>query len=171
MLGADLLAQLFRTSPSGTEVPAGVVASLVGGPVLMLLARRSIGGAAPLHPAAGRPLAAWVPYGAIFAGGAVALAALGVLALAVGDLPTGPGDVLAALLGRGDQLVRDVVVIDRLPRVVVAGLAGAALAVSGTVLQGATRNPLADPTLLGISGGAACGALGLLLVRPRRPSG
>jgi iron complex transport system permease protein len=52
----------------------------------------------------------------------------------------------------------------RLPRVVLAGLVGAALAASGTVFQGLFRNPLADPAIIGVSSGAALGAIGVIVV-------
>jgi iron complex transport system permease protein len=57
------------------------------------------------------------------------------------------------------ELVRLILVELRLPRMVLACLAGAALGLSGAVLQGLTRNPLADPGLLGVSAGAALGAV------------
>jgi iron complex transport system permease protein len=51
----------------------------------------------------------------------------------------------------------------RLPRIVLAFLVGAALAASGTIMQGVTRNPLADPYLLGVSGGASLAAVALIV--------
>ncbi len=54
----------------------------------------------------------------------------------------------------------------RLPRILLAALAGAALALVGTTLQSLLRNPLADPYLLGISGGAALGVSGVILLGP-----
>lgn len=58
----------------------------------------------------------------------------------------------------GDEVARAVLLRIRLPRVVVAALVGAILAVSGLAFQTLLRNPLADPFILGVSGGAACGA-------------
>ncbi len=52
----------------------------------------------------------------------------------------------------------------RIPRVVLAGVVGAALAVSGMVFQGMFRNPLADPAIIGVSSGAALGAIGVIVV-------
>lgn len=57
------------------------------------------------------------------------------------------------------SITQSIVLNIRLPRVVMALLVGAALAVSGASLQGICRNPLADPGLLGISAGAAVGAV------------
>lgn len=99
------------------------------------------------------------------------LAALGLLALAslalslsLGNIRVGFADVLAALLGRGDGMATEVVRNLRLPRAL-AGLAcGGLLAVSGALLQVLLRNPLADPYVLGISGGASVGALLVMLL-------
>ncbi|MFB7761116.1 FecCD family ABC transporter permease [Streptomyces xiamenensis] len=90
----------------------------------------------------------------------VLLSALLVLALAVaasvtfGSRPTSFGDVLDVLSGTADPFVTTVVE-SRYPRTVLGILAGLCLAVGGTLMQGLTRNPLADPGLLGINAGAA----------------
>ena len=81
------------------------------------------------------------------------------LSLLAGRAWLDPGEVLAGLLTPGDQL-SDLVVLDlRLPRAVLAVLVGASLGLSGAALQGLLRNPLAEPSLLGVSGGAALGAV------------
>ncbi|MEU1887545.1 iron ABC transporter permease [Micromonospora rifamycinica] len=86
----------------------------------------------------------------------VVLAAL-VLALvasvAFGSRTVGWADITAALGGTDDTLDQ-AAVVKRLPRTVLAALVGAALALSGTVMQGVTRNPLADPGILGVNMGA-----------------
>jgi iron complex transport system permease protein len=64
----------------------------------------------------------------------------------------------AVTLSWSDQLARDILLRIRLPRVAVAALVGAALAVAGVTFQTLLRNPLADPFILGVSGGAAAGA-------------
>jgi iron complex transport system permease protein len=90
----------------------------------------------------------------------VALLALAVgLGLAVGAVALAPGEVLAALAGGGDAVTAQILREVRLPRVALAVVAGAALAMSGATLQGVLRNPLAEPYLLGVSGGAAVGAV------------
>jgi iron complex transport system permease protein len=106
---------------------------------------------------------------ALWAGliGAVAIAAL--LGLGIGPVRLTPAEVWSALAGRGDitavAIMRDI----RAPRVVLAALVGAALAMSGAALQGTMRNPLAEPYLLGVSGGAAVGAV--IAVASRAPFG
>ena len=98
----------------------------------------------------------------------LALLTLGVLAsfaaaLAVGSLPVALADVWAALLGEPVEQ-RAVIVELRLPRAL-AGLAcGGLLALAGALMQILLRNPLADPYVLGISGGAGVGAMFALLV-------
>ncbi|MDX2057517.1 MAG: iron ABC transporter permease [Gemmatimonadales bacterium] len=92
---------------------------------------------------------------AALAAGAVAAMILG---LAVGATALTPADLLAGLLdpgGRAGIIVWDL----RLPRVLLAFLVGGSLGVSGAALQALVRNPLAEPYLLGISGGAGLGAV------------
>ena len=92
----------------------------------------------------------------------LALASL-LLALAVGSLTVSWADVLGALSGRGDGLAVDVIRGLRLPRALAAFACGGLLALAGTLMQVLLRNPLADPYVLGISGGAAVGALSAML--------
>jgi len=81
------------------------------------------------------------------------------VAIARGAVSVPIADVFNALRGRGDPtfvaIVRDL----RLPRVILGALVGAGLGASGAALQGSLRNPLAEPYLLGVSGGAAVGAV------------
>jgi iron complex transport system permease protein len=84
------------------------------------------------------------------------------IAVGVGAVSVPPGEILQALTGRADATTRAIVVDLRLPRAVLAMLIGAALAVAGTVFQALLRNPLAEPYILGVSGGAAVGAVGVI---------
>ena len=68
-------------------------------------------------------------------------------------------DVVNGVLGTGGPMPVSVVRTLRLPRVLLAALVGAGLGAAGAALQGATRNKLAEPYLLGVSGGAAVGAV------------
>ena len=80
--------------------------------------------------------------------------------LVAGPSALAPGDVVAVLCGADPtSAAADIVLRIRLPRVVLAVLVGASLAVSGVLFQALLRNPLADPFVLGISGGAALGAI------------
>lgn len=88
-----------------------------------------------------------------------------VLSLGVGARPIAPAAVLQALFapeaGSADHTV---VLTQRLPRTLIGILAGAALALAGTVMQGLTRNPLADPGLLGVNSGASVAVLGAIVL-------
>lgn len=90
--------------------------------------------------------------------GALAIAVLAT-AIVVGPAGLAPGDVLRGLIGRGDPTTIAIVRDLRVPRAVLAFLVGGSLAVTGAVLQALVRNPLADPYLLGLSGGAGLGAV------------
>ena len=91
-------------------------------------------------------------------GAALLLAAAGALLL--GSAGISPRAVLAVLLGGKAEGIEAVVVLDlRLPRILVAVLAGGALAVAGVAFQALTRNPLADPAILGVASGAAFGVV------------
>ncbi len=91
--------------------------------------------------------------------GVLMLVIIIVAGLTIGAVPIAATDVIAALRGVGDEsyvaIVRDL----RAPRIALAALVGAGLASSGGALQGTLRNPLAEPYLLGVSGGAAVGAV------------
>lgn len=86
----------------------------------------------------------------------VVLAVACALSVAVGSRPIPLGVVVDTLLhpGRTDEIGL-IVLGNRVPRTVVGLLAGAALGVAGAVMQGITRNPLADPSILGVNAGAA----------------
>ncbi|MFP6641462.1 MAG: iron ABC transporter permease [Myxococcota bacterium] len=84
-------------------------------------------------------------------------------ALMVGPSEVGPSEVLGVLWDNsGNAVAGDIVYSIRLPRVVLALLVGASLATSGVIFQALLRNPLADPFILGVSGGAALGAITML---------
>ncbi|MFF4079269.1 FecCD family ABC transporter permease [Streptomyces sp. NPDC001777] len=93
---------------------------------------------------------------------AAAVAALLVailLSLAVGARSIPPSEVFDALLNGGHSDNAEVVRNLRVPRTLIGLMVGAALALAGTVLQGITRNPIADPGILGISQGASVGVV------------
>lgn len=88
----------------------------------------------------------------------LALAGAALASLASGSASLSPGEVARALAGGGAEEARVVVVSLRLPRLALALLVGASLALAGAALQSLLANPLADPFLLGISGGGAAAA-------------
>jgi iron complex transport system permease protein len=82
------------------------------------------------------------------------LAVLVVLSIVMGTRDVGTDDIWAALHGQ-TQTIGQSAIAARIPRMVLAVLAGGALGLAGAVMQGVTRNPLADPGLLGVNAGAA----------------
>ncbi|MGA9746033.1 MAG: iron ABC transporter permease, partial [Nocardioides sp.] len=84
--------------------------------------------------------------------------------LSVGDLPIPFRDVLATLVGRGDETSRLVLVEFRLPRLVLGAMVGVAFALAGGLFQSVLHNPLASPDIIGVTQGASVGAVGALLV-------
>ncbi|MGU3356568.1 FecCD family ABC transporter permease [Microbacterium sp. M4A5_1d] len=108
------------------------------------------------------------------AGAAIALALVLVVAasLAVGANPLSLDTVIGVLRGEGSPEATFVVAELRVPRTVVGLIAGAALGVAGALMQAFTRNPLADPGILGVNAGAALAvALGMAVFGVHTTSG
>ncbi len=169
LVAADVVGRLYAGQYN--EVPAGIFTALVGAPWMIWLARRvgSSHGAgtqsASLVPAR-RPGRQWLVWG----GATALLLAMMLTALVLGDKDLTIVDVARTLVGNApDVLTHDAVLSHRMPRMLVAGMAGAALAVSGLLVQGIVRNPLAAPDLVGITPGASIGALVVLIVLPDIP--
>ena len=96
----------------------------------------------------------------------VSLAAV-VAGIALGEFPVPPLEVLASLAGAGSPAI-DFIVLDlRLPRVLIALLAGAALGMSGAVFQQVARNTLVAPDVVGVVGGASLAAVAVIVFGPR----
>lgn len=167
VLAADIALRLLVPGTRGVGLPTGVVTTLVGAVLLVWLARRlrdsvpvrSGGAASTARPRTRRRVA--VTVGALVAalvGGVVAGLLLGDTWLLTGDL----ANWIQGVSGPRVSFVLD----QRVPRVVAAVVAGAALGLAGTVVQAVCRNPLAEPGLLGITGGAGVGAVLLIVTVP-----
>ncbi|HQX07019.1 MAG TPA: iron chelate uptake ABC transporter family permease subunit, partial [Zoogloea sp.] len=100
---------------------------------------------------------------AVLAGLVLAALAAFAWSLSAGALPVSIDDLLTALSGAEGGMEADIIRSLRLPRAVAAFACGGLLALAGALMQVLLRNPLADPYVLGISGGAAVGALGAIL--------
>ena len=102
---------------------------------------------------------------AVLAVVAVVTLAAFVVGVGYGDFPIAPSDVLATLVGRGSAEQEFIVLTLRLPRVLVALLCGAALALSGALFQNLTRNGLVAPDVIGINAGASLVAVAVIVLR------
>lgn len=171
LVGADTVARYFRSSIG--ELPAGVVTAAIGAPWLIWLAvkgaRSGQAGESTSSMSTGR-ISLGSSYFLVIAS-LVGLLVLGMLAgLSVGGIRIPLSEVVTALFLQGQGMYEDMLWKLRIPRLLIAALAGGALAVSGVLLQGAVRNPLADPSVIGVTSGAGAGALLLLTVWPASPS-
>jgi iron complex transport system permease protein len=90
----------------------------------------------------------------------------GIVAVSTGSTGSNIAETLAILFGRGDnESVAATIIWDiRLPRVILSAMVGSTLALGGLVFQALLRNPLAEPYILGISGGSAIGAILAMLL-------
>ncbi|HET6968059.1 MAG TPA: iron ABC transporter permease [Ornithinibacter sp.] len=104
----------------------------------------------PLHPPRAR-----APLALVIAAGLVVLGATALLSVLAGVQELAPGVVLDALRGAPVDAEAAAVVASRVDRTVIGLVVGAAVALSGVVLQGLTRNPIAEPGILGLNSGAA----------------
>jgi iron complex transport system permease protein len=164
VLGSDVLLRAMVSARSAVAVPTGVITSLVGAVFLVATAVRAgdSGAAAESDRVPVRSRAAFAVTVAVLV---AVLVSVGVAGLLLGDTKLLLGDVVNWARGRAGQGVT-FVLDTRVPRVLAALLAGAALALSGTLVQAATRNPLAEPGVLGVSGGAGLGAVLLVTSVP-----
>lgn len=89
----------------------------------------------------------------------IAAVTAGVLAVGIGTASISPMRAIAALAGHGDPIERAILIDLRLPRAILGLAVGAMLGISGAALQGYLRNPLAEPSVIGASNGAALGAV------------
>ncbi|MFD6192831.1 siderophore ABC transporter permease CdtC [Streptomyces sp. NPDC060275] len=164
VLGSDVLLRALVAGDRAVSVPTGVVTSLVGAVFLVAMALRVRDTAG-----AGAPDRLRIPGRAVFLATVavlvVVLVGLVIAAVLVGDSKLLLGDVVNWAQGRAGRTV-SFVLDTRVPRVLAALGAGAALALAGTLVQAVTRNPLAEPNVLGVTGGGALGAVILVTTVP-----
>ncbi|KRV51275.1 ABC transporter permease [Wenjunlia vitaminophila] len=164
VLGSDVLMRAAVPADLAVAVPTGVVTSLVGAVFLVVMATRvrDSAGAAASERVRIRSRAVFLTTTAVLA---VVVVGVTVAAVLLGDTKLLLGDVVNWAQGRSGRTVA-FVLSTRVPRVLAALLAGAALALAGTLVQAVTRNPLAEPGVLGVSGGAALGAVLMVTTVP-----
>jgi iron complex transport system permease protein len=156
---ADAALRAILGADEAISIPTGVATTLLGAVVLILLARRSRDWGPTRQPPAirlgvrsRRRFGIVVAVCGVLAGGTL------VVGLLAGHTWLLTGDVALWLSGEGPPVVR-FALDERAPRILAALVAGAALALAGSVVQSTSRNPLAEPGLLGITGGAGLGAV------------
>ncbi|MFF9979057.1 iron ABC transporter permease [Streptomyces erythrochromogenes] len=164
VLGSDVLLRSLIPADVAVAVPTGVVTSLVGAVFLIVMATkaRDTAGTTDTERLRIRSRTAFLTATGILVAALVGAAIAGVL---LGDSKLLLGDVVNWAQGNAGRTIT-FVLDTRVPRVLAALLAGAALALAGTLVQAVTRNPLAEPGVLGVSGGAALGAVLLVTTVP-----
>ncbi|MFC9701059.1 iron ABC transporter permease [Streptomyces sp. NPDC056943] len=164
VLGSDVLLRALVPADVVVSVPTGVVTSLVGAVFLIVMATRvrDTSGAAATERLHIRSRARFLTVTAVLVAVVIGVGIAGVL---LGDSKLLLGDVVNWAQGQAGRTVT-FVLDTRVPRVLAALFAGAALALAGTLVQAVTRNPLAEPGILGVSGGAALGAVLLVTTVP-----
>ncbi|MER6693305.1 iron ABC transporter permease [Streptomyces minutiscleroticus] len=164
VLGSDVALRALVPAESAVAVPTGVVTSVVGAVFLVVMALRTRGAAEAAAPDRLR-VPGRTAYAVTVAVLTAVLVGTVIAAVLLGDSKLLLGDVANWARGQAGQTV-SYVLDTRVPRVLAALLAGAALALAGTLVQAVTRNPLAEPGVLGVSGGAALGAVLLVTTVP-----
>ncbi|MEU4563408.1 iron ABC transporter permease [Actinoplanes sp. NPDC023936] len=168
VLLADAVLRALMGAQAAASIPTGVPTSLLGAIVIVVLALRlrDTGTApAPVAPVAIRSGRRFLTVTVV---AAVLLVAAVVTGLLAGSLWLRTGDIALWLQGAAPDLIGRAL-DDRAPRVAAAVVAGMALALAGTVVQGTVRNPLAEPGVLGITAGAGLGAV--IVVTSGAPGG
>ncbi|MCR8844281.1 iron ABC transporter permease [Paenibacillus sp. SC116] len=171
LVGADVASRL-AAGDSYRELPVGAVMAMIGGPCLAWLSYR----AARRHQKSLEPdtvsfgtVIRKVPYPILLVIISLLLLGFTLFGLVFGGIKMSLSDIWNTLIGQGTRLSSNVILDHRIPRMLVAACAGAAFGVSGLMMQGVVRNPLADPSILGVSSGAGIGALSVLVVWPDLP--
>ncbi|MBQ0826022.1 iron ABC transporter permease [Streptomyces tagetis] len=162
ILLADVSLRAVRGADGAAAIPTGVPTALLGSVVIVVLALRLRDTGQVRQPPRSRVATRSRRAFLLVVCGAVALLAVAVLvAVLAGSLWLRTGDLALWVRGAAPGLIGQAL-DDRVPRVIAAVLAGAALGLAGCVVQGAVRNPLAEPGVLGITAGAGLGAAGVV---------
>ncbi|VEW10402.1 Iron-uptake system permease protein FeuC [Brevibacterium casei] len=163
---ADAVLRAIVGATAAITLPSGVTTTILGAIILVLLARRM----RTTGPAQPTSAARSTVHGGRRAELVITALTVGLLVATVLALLTGErfyllGDVALWLRDQAAPVI-GFAFDSRAPRVAAALLAGAALALSGTFVQASARNPLAEPGLLGITGGAGLGAVIVVTLVP-----
>ncbi|TFB18344.1 iron ABC transporter permease [Microbacterium sp. 3H14] len=156
---SDALLRAIIGAEAAILIPTGVATTLLGAIVLVLMARRLRDAGPTRQP----PRVRFGVRSRLRFRIALAVVVLGVVGVLLLGLLAGhtwllTGDIALWLQGEAPPVIA-FALDERAPRIVAALVAGGALALSGTIIQGVSRNPLADPSILGVTGGAGLGAV------------
>jgi len=156
---SDALLRAIIGAEAAILIPTGVATTLLGAIVLVLMARRLRDAGPTRQP----PRVRFGVRSRLRFRIALAVVVLGVVGVLLLGLLAGhtwllTGDIALWLQGEAPPAIA-FALDERAPRIVAAVVAGGALALSGTIIQGVSRNPLADPSILGVTGGAGLGAV------------
>ncbi|WP_373285573.1 iron ABC transporter permease [Paraliobacillus quinghaiensis] len=164
LLGADILARII--DPSFSELPVGAITAFIGAPWLiwLVLSKQQ----QKSNENTSTILAGKVNL-RISSRLLVMLLITALIVLLIIGVSTGNSGIqllnsARATLGLENESLQNFIINLRLPRLLVAAVSGALLAISGFIFQGVLRNPLADPSVIGITSGAGVGALLVLYV-------
>ncbi|KEK19013.1 iron-hydroxamate transporter permease [Bacillus manliponensis] len=169
LLGADVIGRVI--DPTGAELPVGAVTAMIGSPWLIYLVFRMMKSKKYMNNGSTNSgvRSRYFSYKKVL----IVSSLLCVLTIVLGVI-IGSNDYIYSiknvLSGQLTEFDKNMMMNLRMPRMLVAAIAGACLAVSGLVFQGVLRNPLADPAVIGISSGAGVGALTIMYVFPALPS-
>ncbi|BEL06645.1 siderophore ABC transporter permease CdtC [Actinoplanes sichuanensis] len=159
VLLADAVLRAVMGAQAAASIPTGIPTSLLGAIVIVVLALRMRDVGAGRETPRGRvAVRSRRRFWLILIVSAVLLALASLAGLLLGGLWLRTGDIVLWVQGAAPDLIGPAL-DDRAPRVAAAVVAGAALALAGTVVQGTVRNPLAEPGVLGITAGAGLGAV------------
>ncbi|MFD9590746.1 iron ABC transporter permease [Streptomyces sp. NPDC059980] len=162
ILLADATLRAVQGADGAASIPTGVPTGLLGSVVIVVLALRLRDTGRLQQPPHAKVAARSRRAFLLVVFGTLALLAGAILvATLAGSLWLRTGDIALWVRGAAPDLIGQAL-DDRVPRVAAAVLAGAALGLAGCVVQGAVRNPLAEPGILGITAGAGLGAAGVV---------
>ncbi|SFL49092.1 iron ABC transporter permease [Salibacterium qingdaonense] len=164
LLAADIAARVI--DPSFSELPVGAISALIGAPWLIWLVLRMQQGRAGEQNSsvmAGRPTRE-LPLTVLLPVLTGLIIIMGFISLASGNYGFEPIAFFQAVSGSSNEFMKNLIIDFRLSRALLSFLAGMILAASGLVFQGVLRNPLADPSVIGITSGGGDGALTAMYV-------
>ncbi|MCS3844708.1 iron ABC transporter permease [Microbacterium sp. AK031] len=156
---SDAVLRVILGAEQAISIPTGVATTLLGALVLVLMARRLRDAGPTREPPKVRfGVRSVARFRLVIVLAGAGVVAIGMVGLLLGHTALLTGDVVLWLQGQAPPQIA-FALSERAPRVAAAMCAGAALALAGTLIQAVSRNPLADPGILGVTGGAGLGAV------------